>query len=99
MLKSSTKINVVNNFDDKDTSVVVVVEFIISFKLGSSSTIELVEITKASPVHRSVCAVLGLELPIVAFFMRPRVMELWNCPVPIAFYLIFTSFKQRTLNL
>lgn len=85
------KINVVNNSDDKDMSGVLVAEFIISFKLGRGSL--------AAPLSWwddkawSLCVVLSSMLSIVAFFMRAVELSL-----PTVFYLIFTSFKQRTLN-
>ena len=85
------KINVVNNSDDKDMSGVLVAEFIISFKLGRGRLAALLRWWDDKAW--SLCVVLSSMLSIVAFFMRAVELSL-----PTVFYLIFTSFKQRTLN-
>ena len=75
------------------------IKFIISFKLGAS--------IENGRDHSSQCqasqvpcqSVFCSMLSIVVAFFPSTVVGLLGYTVPIVFYLIFTSFKQRTLNL
>ena len=74
------------------------IKFIISFKLGASSENGRDHNSQCHGRPSTVPVLCSVQCCLLLHFSSALQLGCW-VSVPIVFYLIFTSFKQRTLNL